>query len=89
MSRCIIKLDFAILKSSIVSRVQRLRAEYMNILGSDSAPKYLCNAAQVDANEEMSFNSLYQSGRIYFSQAFKLDFKNRIKQRCEMIRYCL
>lgn len=61
----------------------------MNILGSDSAPKYLCNAAQVDVNEEMSFNSLYQSSRISLSQAFKLDFKNRMKQRCEMIWYCL
>lgn len=61
----------------------------MNILDSDSAPKYLYNAAQVHANEEMSFNSLYQSGRIYFSQAFKLDFKNRIKHRCEKVWYCL
>lgn len=59
MSHCIIKLNFAILKSSIVYRVQRLRAECMNILSSDNAPKCLCNAAQVDANEEMSFNSLY------------------------------
>lgn len=56
MSPCIIMLDFAILKSSIVHKVQRLWAECMNIQGIDSALKYLCNAAQVDANEEMTFN---------------------------------
>jgi len=40
----------------------------MNILGSDSASKYLYNAAQVDANEEISFNSLYQPVRATFQK---------------------
>lgn len=39
----------------------------MNILGRDSAPKYLCSGAKVDADEKMPFNPILQSGTIYFS----------------------
>lgn len=65
MSPCIIIHDCAILKSSIVHRVLRLWAECMNIQGIVSVPNYLCNTAQVDANEETPFNSLYQPDRIH------------------------
>lgn len=41
-------------KFHCAQRVQRLRAECINSLGSDGAPKALCNAVQLGANEEMS-----------------------------------
>lgn len=37
----------------------------MNIQGIVSVPNYLCNTAQVDANEETPLNSLYQPDRIH------------------------
>lgn len=42
----------------------------------------------MDADEKMPFNPIFQSGRIYFSQGFKLDLKNRLKQSCEVIQCC-